>query len=311
LTNSHEECSTSPVSLMPFIWTAVIALGLFGAFKEYRSRHRTAVRQPRLKRQDPLTQCTCLLALAIIWIAALPLFCLMLLAPPAETIQGFREFGATLPTGTSFILHIMSNWVLLGVLCAASALLGLLQILTFSRRKRIFTQFVTVVGIQIGLFIILVGLVLPCFKMGEVVSSGRGDGQRDILFRNDPQLEQALDSIFDDWLGSTNSLAYDCLPPESKPDHVYFDTSYLGRNYLPRVPGIKTITHNKRKPEEHKKDDIVITLSFCKRVSARSYVVSFSHSLWPVTDGCRVKYRVSFRDGKPTAKMTSYYAIQD
>jgi len=115
------------------------------------------------------TRITLVLALAGVWLAALPVLFMLFIAQPAETVRLFEEIGAALPWGSVFIVHhVSTRLVVVTCVLAMLCLLGS-EWRVHSERKRLITQFVIVITCQLFMFVLFFGLTLPCFKMGGMV----------------------------------------------------------------------------------------------------------------------------------------------
>ena len=77
-------------------------------------------------------------------------------------------------------------WVILGLLCIVSIVLGCLEIRLQSRHGRLLTHFGTVLFAQLLIFVIFFVVFLPRFEMGSIVGRGGAlTGSSMVLFEHE------------------------------------------------------------------------------------------------------------------------------
>ncbi len=115
---------------------------------------------------------TSLLSLLSVWGALLPMRFINHQFPPEKTITSFERFGAKLPSGSEFLLQnlTMGKFYLFALLLSAPIVwLGV-------RAQKNAKLFAGQAGIVAGWFLVVsvtqLCIILPIFKMGEVVVGG-------------------------------------------------------------------------------------------------------------------------------------------
>lgn len=109
------------------------------------------------------------LILVVIWLAAAPVLFLIVLADPQQTIEFYRDLGWELPSASQPLIYYITSGRLFFLGIITSLLMIALQLRVKDSRRLFISGLGLLIIWNISLFMIFLALILPHFKVFEVV----------------------------------------------------------------------------------------------------------------------------------------------